>query len=936
MGLWGKRIREAYAGEPAGPQFAVDADSIDPAVFGLASYSTTTSPAPRVNRKAAIQVPAVKRSRDLIAGTIGTLPLHLHGADRGRLNSELLDQPEEDTPRSVTMTRLVEDLLFESVAWWEITTFDAAGYPLHVHRCEPERVNTRDGKVYYLDPKTNRERQLTDAQVIRFTSANDALLVAGARAIRACLMLDATAARYADEPMPTGYFTPKAGEPDPEDDTKVTGILADWQTARQNRSTGYVPAWLDYHTTTISPKDLQLADARQHAVLEIARVAGIDPEELGVSTTSRTYANAFDRRKQFIDFTLGGYLTAIADRLSMPDVTPPGNYARFNLDAFLRSDALARYQAYAAGLAVHALDEADIAALEDKPTPKGPTTVTHTAPPAVVILHSGEVALTLDASAPDTFAVDREARTITGLAVPYGKVATSKGRRFQFAQGSLQWTDPTRVKLYIGHDPANAVGYAAQLDDRTDGLYPVFKVARGPEGDRALTLAEDKVLDGLSLGLGAGGTYDLLDGVHHAKAVPLVEISLTPCPAFDDARVAVAAGADPAAVTFTGEAGQALTHPAAQFASLGDAIREGFAALAHPQTGARPVIPAGGPVDVREELPYRFDGRGGEHGFIADFRAMQSGDNDARQRVETFFEHPDVAEVFAVTTAGVSALNPTANRPELYVGNLQYSTPLWDLVSNGTIDNATPFTVPKFSAATGLVDAHTQGTEPTPGTFSATAQTVTPGPLSGKIEINREVWDAEGNPQADAIIWTEMLNAWFEAREAKIAALLNAIAAANTLGGAELNLASAVDGALVAAMTNYLAGLQFVRGGNRFTAFAADGTLFPALVAAKDTAGRPLFPVTGPVNAHGAVGAAFDRVMIGNLPVLAAWGLSSGNTANSYNFVPSSVWAWASAPKKFVFEYQLKSVDMGIWGYMGTACIREADVKRIDYTTPDV
>ena len=98
MGLWGNRIREAYAGEPAGPQFAVDADSIDPAVFGLASYSTTTSPAPRVNRKAAIQVPAVKRSRDLIAGTIGTLPLHLHGPTESGVNSELLTSRKRTHP----------------------------------------------------------------------------------------------------------------------------------------------------------------------------------------------------------------------------------------------------------------------------------------------------------------------------------------------------------------------------------------------------------------------------------------------------------------------------------------------------------------------------------------------------------------------------------------------------------------------------------------------------------------------------------------------------------------------------------------------------------------------------------------------------------------------------------------------------------------------
>jgi hypothetical protein len=104
------------------------------------------------------------------------------------------------------------------------------------------------------------------------------------------------------------------------------------------------------------------------------------------------------------------------------------------------------------------------------------------------------------------------------------------------------------------------------------------------------------------------------------------------------------------------------------------------------------------------------------------------------------------------------------------VPNLQYTRPLWELVSTGTIDDKTPFTVPKFSSASGLVGDHTEGTEPTPGAFAATGPDDHPGAMSGKIEINREVWDQGGSPQADGIIWGEMLNGWYEAIEAKIAA----------------------------------------------------------------------------------------------------------------------------------------------------------------------
>lgn len=133
------------------------------------------------------------------------------------------------------------------------------------------------------------------------------------------------------------------------------------------RSAAYMPHALDYHSGQgFNAEQLQLAESRQHAVLEIARVAGVDPEELGVSTTSRTYSSDWSRRKSFLDFTLGPYLTAVSDRLLMPDTTPRGYTPGFDLDAFLRTDTLTRYQTYAAGLEIRAITEDEMRAAEGK------------------------------------------------------------------------------------------------------------------------------------------------------------------------------------------------------------------------------------------------------------------------------------------------------------------------------------------------------------------------------------------------------------------------------------------------------------------------------------------------------------------------------------------------------------------------------------------
>lgn len=345
--------------EPVAVPFAVDEEAIPASVFGLASYSPPVAPAPRVDRRSALQVPAVKRSRDLIATTLGSLPIDLIGPDRQKVPRTLFSQPEKGRARSVTMAELYADLFFEQHAWWRIVEWEWNGYPKHVQRVDPRAIDVQQGSKVFIT-RAGHHGQVTewvkDEELIHFESPNEPMLIAGARAIRAALALDAAAQRYAEGAPPVDYFTPADGV-DPADEEEIPELLNAWQTARQTRSTAYVPASLQYNIAGWNPEQLQLADARQHAVLEIARVAGIDPEELGVSTTSRTYSNQQDRRKTFLDFTLGGYRSAVEERLSMGDVTPRGYLAKANLSDFLRSDDKTRFETYKLGLEVGAYED---------------------------------------------------------------------------------------------------------------------------------------------------------------------------------------------------------------------------------------------------------------------------------------------------------------------------------------------------------------------------------------------------------------------------------------------------------------------------------------------------------------------------------------------------------------------------------------------------
>ena len=477
------------------------------------------------------------------------------------------------------------------------------------------------------------------------------------------------------------------------------------------------------------------------------------------------------------------------------------------------------------------------------------------------------------------FEVNAEARTITGLVVPFGVIGENANGELALHRCTSEFSwpaDVSRVKLLNQHDFAKAVGHALSLE-RVEGKGVVgkFKVRRGPEGDAALESAEDKVNDGLSMGLSKTAKFITKDGVNYGTTVPISEVSLTPLPAFDDSRVmSVAASAVPTGKEpDMGE--QKVEAPAVDFTPVFDKIKDLDAKFdAFQNMPKRETVKAGEGVQ-REELPYRFDGTEGEHGFLADIVSAKFGAGDAGQRLNAF-----LGEAFAsITTGNVAAHNPVPTRPELYVDNLHYSRPLWNMVTTGTLTDITAFIIPKFATATGLVGAHTQGTEPTEGTFTATTQTITPTALSGKAILNREVVDQGGNPKVDAIIWNEMVAGYYNDLETTIATALGAV------GTAEQSFAAGADDkAKVALLKAYLASLQFVKGGDRFAAFASAPTMYSVLTGAVDTTGRPLLPILGPTNSDGSLAPSLESVSVGGKRAVPAWALNNANNLLEKSF----------------------------------------------------
>ena len=153
--------------------------------------------------------------------------------------------------------------------------------------------------------------------------------------------------------------------------------------------------------------------------------------------------------------------------------------------------------------------------------------------------------ITVDSAAADGL----PRRSISGVAVTYDETATvSDGTKVRFLQGSLPVTgrDP---KLYLQHDSNQIVGKVVERVDTPQGMMFTAKISATRLGDEALTLANDGVIDAVSVGVTPTKfSYDE-QGVMIVEAANWSELSLVSEGAFSGAiieRVAASVPDEPA------------------------------------------------------------------------------------------------------------------------------------------------------------------------------------------------------------------------------------------------------------------------------------------------------------------------------------------------------------------------------------------------------
>ena len=116
---------------------------LDPTAAAAFGVSSGDAGGP-ITRRQAMRVPGIKRGRNLVCSTLGTLPL-VAVTDTGARSttpstSQLLRELDPRTTPAWTLAYTADRMMFHQVAWWRVLRRDENNWPVNVELLAHERV----------------------------------------------------------------------------------------------------------------------------------------------------------------------------------------------------------------------------------------------------------------------------------------------------------------------------------------------------------------------------------------------------------------------------------------------------------------------------------------------------------------------------------------------------------------------------------------------------------------------------------------------------------------------------------------------------------------------------------------------------------------------------------------------------------------------------
>ncbi len=330
-----------------------------------------------------MSIPGFWRGANLLADLLGAVPWNAYVdrngyAEKVRPVPPLLNQPAPPDTQVTTFSSMALDLVIDGNAIAIIADRDSRG---NVTAISPQpaawsgvRRNTDTKRVEYM---TNGGQVYDSSEILHIKGPTVPGQLWGMgilqahfwHSLRLAHDLNKQAGDVLLNGIPTGVL--KAGDPDFDAEVDGAAAKATWQAAMTQRSIMVMGAHDDFTPLSWNPKDSQLIEARQFSLLEMANILGLPPSFLGAqSGGSMTYTNSEQEATNLLKFSLNGHLVRMEQAFSL--LFPSRMYSvKADLDGFLRSETLTRYQSYTAGIESGWLRRSEVRAKENLPEVAG-------------------------------------------------------------------------------------------------------------------------------------------------------------------------------------------------------------------------------------------------------------------------------------------------------------------------------------------------------------------------------------------------------------------------------------------------------------------------------------------------------------------------------------------------------------------------------------
>lgn len=330
-----------------------------------------------VNSATSMRVSAVFACVRLIAGAIASLPIDIYRRDAAWRPSLVMNDPlwwllnEQacDQFTSATFKEfLVAQMLLRGDGLAYIVRNDPYGPPagflplrreqVVIQRVPPEKPGRPPALRYFVNTPEGsfgvEQHDMLHLPGLGFNGVQSLSVIQwGARnAIGIAMRADEFAGRFFSNGAQPQHAIKAAGTMSPE---KQEELRAAWAAKYQGTGPNGIPLilteGLDVTELTMSAVDAQLLESRKWQVSDIARAFGVPEFMIGATEKTTSWGTGIEQMGQgFVDYTLAPHIQRLEDELNRKLFRRAPKYARVNVDAMMRGDAIARSTYYKAAI----------------------------------------------------------------------------------------------------------------------------------------------------------------------------------------------------------------------------------------------------------------------------------------------------------------------------------------------------------------------------------------------------------------------------------------------------------------------------------------------------------------------------------------------------------------------------------------------------------